>query len=98
MERQEYTVIDNKEEQQFEIHAEGKVARMIYYMEGAHIIFHHTYVPKELEGRGVGSALVRGAFNIARKKDRKVIVHCPFTLGFTAKHPEFKEQLAGSTG
>jgi predicted GNAT family acetyltransferase len=49
----------------------------------------HTEVPKALEGRGIGSALIRGVLDIARSEGLKVNPLCPFAKAYIEKHPEY---------
>jgi predicted GNAT family acetyltransferase len=55
---------------------------------------HHTEVPKELEGRGIGSALVRGLLEIARAQGLKVQAVCPFVKAYLDRHPEYADLLS----
>ena len=54
----------------------------------------HTEVPKELEGRGIGSALVRGLLEIARAQGLKVQAVCPFVKAYLDRHPEYADLLS----
>jgi predicted GNAT family acetyltransferase len=87
------TVIDNKAEAEFELTVSGKRAVAAYQMEGDTIVFTHTIVPKALEGRGVGSKLIRAALDSARDRGLKVIPQCPFVAAYIEKHPEYRELL-----
>ena len=51
----------------------------------------HTEVPKELEGRGIGSTLIRGVLDAARKEGLKVNPLCPFAKAYIGKHPEYAD-------
>jgi predicted GNAT family acetyltransferase len=51
----------------------------------------HTEVPKELEGRGIGSALIRGVLDTARREGLKVNPLCPFAKAYIDKHPEYAD-------
>ncbi len=51
----------------------------------------HTEVPTALNGRGIGSALVRGELDIARAQGLKVEARCPFVAAYIAKHPEYAD-------
>jgi uncharacterized protein len=53
------------------------------------ITFTHTEVPAELSGRGIGSALARGALHQVRAQGLKVVAQCPFI----GKHPEYGDLL-----
>ncbi len=87
------SVIDNKAEAEFELVVGGKRAVAAYQMEGDTIVFTHTIVPKALEGRGVGSKLIRAALDSARDRGLKVIPQCPFVAAFIEKHPEYRALL-----
>ena len=73
----------------FELDAGGHLAMAYYTLAPGVITFTHTEVPPALAGQGVGSKLVRGALEAARKRGLKVVATCPFIAGFIAKHAEF---------
>jgi hypothetical protein len=81
-------VRDNPQRSRFELDADGHVAFSNYRRDGNTITFMHTEVPKELEGHGIGSALVRGELEIARAQGLTVAATCPFVRAYIAKHPE----------
>jgi predicted GNAT family acetyltransferase len=81
-------VRNNQERSRFELDAEGHIAFSNYRRDGNTITFMHTEVPKELEGRGIGSALVRGALELARKQGLTIAASCPFVRAYIAKHPD----------
>ena len=86
-------VRDNTEHHRFELDADGHVAFSNYKRDGSTLTIMHTEVPKELNGRGVGSALARGLLDIARAQKLKVVPLCPFVAGYIAKHPEYVDLL-----
>lgn len=79
---------DNPEAMRFEVEVEGRLAFAEYRLPQGSILFSHTEVPPELEGRGIGSALVRFALGEARERGLKVIPVCPFFVAFLTRHPE----------
>jgi predicted GNAT family acetyltransferase len=81
-------VRDNPQLHRFELDADGHVAFSQYQRSGNMITFMHTEVPKALEGRGIGSALVRGALEIAKAQGLAITARCPFVAGYIKKHPE----------
>jgi uncharacterized protein len=87
------TVRDNVGLQRFELNVDGHTAVANYRLSPGVVTFTHTEVPSELSGRGVGSALVRGALEIVRQQGLKVVAKCPFVSAFIAKHPEFSDLL-----
>ena len=87
-------VRDNTERHRFEIEIEGEIAKAVYRLSPGIITFVHTEVPKALSGRGVGSALARGALEAARAMGLKVVALCPFIAAYIERHPEFQDLLA----
>ena len=57
------SVRDNTERHRFELEADGHVAFANYKRADGVLTMLHTEVPKELEGRGIGSALIRGVLD-----------------------------------
>ena len=85
------TVRDNVARHRFELDADGHVAFSNYKREGGTLTVLHTEVPAALNGRGIGSALVRGLLDIARAQGLTVKPLCPFVAGYIAKHPEYAD-------
>ena len=81
-------VRDNKALHRFELDADGHTAFSEYQRDGNSIEFRHTEVPKALEGRGIGSALVRGALALAKAEGLTIKARCPFVAAYIKKHPE----------
>lgn len=49
----------------------------------------HTIVPKEIEGRGIASALVKATYDYARSKGLKPLATCPYAAVWLQRHPEY---------
>jgi len=88
------TVRDNPALHRFELETEGHTAVAHYRLAPGVITFTHTEVEPALRGRGIGSALVRGALEAARDRGLKVAATCPFVSAYLGKHPEFADLLA----
>ena len=84
-------VRDNTERNRFELDADGHIAFSNYKRSDGLLTILHTEVPKELEGRGIGSALVRGLLEIARAQGLKVHAVCPFVKSYLDRHPEYSD-------
>lgn len=84
-------VIDNSAEGRFELHIDGHVAFAEYRLLASGILFPHTLVPEALEGRGIGSALVKYGLAYARENKLPVMPVCPFFAGYIQKHPEWHD-------
>ena len=90
-------VRENNSLHRFEMDVEGRVAFITYRRDAGVVSLDHTEVPPALSGRGAGSALVRGALELASARGYKVIPHCSFILSFMRRHPEFHELLADTS-
>ena len=77
----------------FELLMEGNMAVLDYRMDDSVIIFTHTGVPAELEGRGIGSQLVRAGLDFARVNMLRVVPACWFVAGYIERHPEYQDVL-----
>lgn len=87
-------VRDNADRHRFELDADGHIAFSNYKRADGVLTILHTEVPKALEGRGIGSALIRGVLDIARSQRLKVIAVCPFAKSYIERHPEYADLLA----
>lgn len=86
-------VHDNPAQHRFELVLDGVTAFAEYKREPGKITFTHTVVPYALGGRGVGSALARGALDHVRETGEKVIAQCPFIAGFIRKNKPYQDLL-----
>jgi len=86
-------VQNNTTKHRYELEVEGHIAASYYLMSDGVITFTHTEVPKELEGKGIGSRLVKGALDQVRANGLKVVPQCPFVKGYIGKHPEYADLL-----
>ena len=88
-------VRDNPQRHRFELaldgQADGPVAFSNYQRDGNVLTILHTEVPEALNGRGIGSALVRGELELARAQGLKVVPVCPFVKAWLGKHPEYRD-------
>jgi predicted GNAT family acetyltransferase len=74
---------------------DGAIAAAYYREEDGVLVLTHTEVPSEFGGRGIGSQLARGVFDILRATGRKAVLRCPFMGAWYAKHPEYADVVAG---
>jgi len=87
-------VRDNRARQRYELDVDGSVAFIDYHRGGGVVTMQHAEVPPALQGRGIGSRLVRGALDLVRAERESVIPRCPFVADFMHKHPEVQDLLA----
>jgi predicted GNAT family acetyltransferase len=96
----ELTVTDNRADGQFEARdADGAVLGFaVYVLDADAVVFTHTEVLEVAEGRGVGSALARGALDQVRASGRQVVPLCPFIRAYIARHPEYQDLVRPAPG
>jgi predicted GNAT family acetyltransferase len=83
-------VVHNEAHHRFEVAEGDLLAVAMYKREENKIIFTHTGVPDELEGKGVGSALAKTALNYARDNQLEVVPICPFMRAYIDRHEEYQ--------
>lgn len=88
------TVRDNHARHRYELDVGEGVAFINYRRSGRVVTMTHAQVPPELAGRGLGTALVRGALELVRAQDERVVARCPFVVAYVAKHHETQDLLA----
>ena len=87
-------VRDNPERNRFELDVEGQVAFANYSQDGGVLNIVHTEVPRELNGKGYGSDLVRGTLDLIRSRGQKMRPMCGFVRLFLREHPEYADLVA----
>ena len=91
--RPDWLVVDNPDRHRFEIDLGDAVAIAEYNLPAGMIMFTHTAVPPEHEGKGVGTALIRAGLRAARERGLKVIPICPFFAAYIQRHAEEQDLL-----
>ena len=84
-------VIHNPEEHRFELSIDGHLAVLDYILRGNTIIFIHTGVPPEIEGRNAGVELARTGLEYARENRLGVRSKCWFVSKYLKRHPEHQD-------
>ncbi|MHB8680973.1 MAG: GNAT family N-acetyltransferase [Acidimicrobiales bacterium] len=93
----EVAVSDAPAAKRYEARVEGRVAGFAEYrLSPGRIVFTHTEVDPDFEGRGVGGALVRGALDDVRSRGLAVVALCPFVKGWIDRHPDYGDLVAGA--
>lgn len=93
----EIEVRDNTDESRFEAALDGVPLGFAYYqLEPDRIVFTHTEVRPEAEGKGVASELVRWALDDVRGRSLKIVPRCPFVAAYLKRHPEYADLVASS--
>jgi len=91
-----YEVTHNAEAERYEITVNGERAGFTeaHPLDARTVLFPHTIIEPAFEGQGLASKLVAGAFDHIRAHGLRVVVTCPYILGWLPKHPEYHDILA----
>jgi uncharacterized protein len=86
-------ITNNKLKHRFETEVGSKTAFLNYIVNGKAITFTHTEVPASLNGRGIGTALVKAGLAYATEHDLRVVAQCPFVADFISAHSQYQSLL-----
>jgi len=79
----------------FAIQIDGDMAYQEYIQTKTDLVITHTEVPKQLEGKGLGSLLAKNALQYAEENGLKIMPLCPFMAAYMRKNYEtYKHLLA----
>lgn len=88
-------IIHNLATQRFEVTIDGHTGFLSYEVINDDTLdYNHTIVPKELGGRGLGTALVKHALDYARDNGKKVVPSCSFVASYINRRDEYQTLLA----
>jgi uncharacterized protein len=91
----ETVVADVPERSRYELRVHDRLIGVAAYRRGDdRILFTHTEVDDEFEGRGFGTQLVLQALDDVRRQGAKVVPLCPFVAFQIDAHPEYRDLLA----
>jgi uncharacterized protein len=91
-------VTDNEAASRFELTVDGVLAELRYRRNGQRLVLIHTGVPADLEGRGLGGALVRAAVERAERDGMTVVPLCPFARDWLERHPDVAAKVTVDGG
>ena len=85
----------NDEKKRFELSIDNHIAFIEFIINNEKIIFlTHTEVPQELEGKGVGSAIVAKTLNYCQENNYTVAPQCSFVAEYIKKNPQWHNIVA----
>ena len=88
-------VRDNPRELRYEAHVGDRLVGLIRYRkEPGIVVLVHSDIDLDREATGLGSELVRGALELIRAHDLRVVPHCPFVQEYLRDHPEESDLVA----
>jgi predicted GNAT family acetyltransferase len=85
------------ERRRYEMLVGDAVAFINYRREGNVVALTHAEVPAALNGRGIGSALVRGTLEQIKAAGEQVRPLCSFVAAYMDRHPEYEALRAPAT-
>jgi predicted GNAT family acetyltransferase len=84
------SVVDAPELGRFEVRVDGEPAGFTKYRDGGdNRAFPHTEVDERFQGRGLSSALIRGALDATRSSGKWVLPFCPAVRDFIARNADY---------
>lgn len=90
-------VSDNPNLERYEVRDDGMLAGFAQYRKSKQLIaFIHTEVDPAFEGKGIGTALIKGALDDARAKGLAALPFCPFVRGYVERHPAYLDLVPES--
>lgn len=81
----------NAAQTRYELDTEHGMAVAVYRQQGDALVFVHTEVPPEDEGKGIGAQVVRAALDDSLKRGFKIVPACSFVVAFMQRHPEYND-------
>jgi predicted GNAT family acetyltransferase len=85
----------NETGRRFELEVDGQIAIIETILNKDNIMFlTHTEVPPSLEGKGVGSRIVKKALEYIDEHGYTLAPLCPFVAKYLRIHPEWQRLLA----
>ncbi len=92
---EDLNVVHNEDKNRFEVQLGDRLAMVEYIPAKQNIVFTHTEVPPEFEGRGVGKKLAKYALDYAVEHGLKIQALCPFIAAYVKRHPEYQPHTWG---
>lgn len=65
-----------------------------YRLDGDVVVFPHTEIRPDKQGRGLGAVLVQGALDDVRSEGRHIVAYCWYVAEFVDRHPEYADLKA----
>lgn len=89
-------LVKNEALQRFELEVDGFTSLIEYKESGNQVVLIHTEVPVELEGKGVGTAIVEKTLEYIEQHKQTLVPLCPFVIAYLKRHPDWNRLLSDS--
>ncbi len=90
---EQYKITHHPDRNRFETEVDGFTGYVEYELDGDDLYLTHTVVDSPIEGRGVGSALVKNCFEYARQHQLNVVPVCAYSVVWVKRHPEYSSLI-----
>lgn len=85
----EYHITHLPRKNRFVTEVDGETGYVEYTIYEDYLNIAHTYVPREIGGRGVAAALVEATYTYALENNLKPQATCSYAVLWLRRHPEF---------
>ncbi|RYF76642.1 MAG: N-acetyltransferase [Cytophagaceae bacterium] len=91
----ESTITLNNARHSFELIIEGKLSKVDFFQPDEHTLaLTHTEVHPDLEGKGVGSNLLKQVLAYVEQHNQKIVPLCPFVSTYIKRHPDWQRVVS----
>ena len=91
----ETPIKDNAHKSRFELDYDNKLAVVNYQkIDDETLALTHTEVDPSLEGKGVGSHLVRQVLEYVDRNNLHLVPVCPFVAAYLRRHPDWNRLVS----
>jgi predicted GNAT family acetyltransferase len=98
MSSEDFAIRDNRDEGRYELFVGDELAGYAeYVLSPSTIVFTHTVVEEEWNGRGFGSRLARHVLDDARVRSLRVRPKCPFIRSYIEHHAAYADLVVPRT-
>lgn len=88
-----FAIQHDRSAHRFLTEVDGAQCVLDYSLASAVMTITHTGVPSAVGGRGIASALVQAAMEVARAEGWKVVPACSYAAMWMRRHPEYRDLL-----
>ncbi len=87
-------VVRNDDGHRYEAWLDGRVVAFVRFRaQPGTIVLIHTETEPAYGGRGIASALARGALEDIRARGERAVARCPFIAGYVQRNPDYADLL-----
>ena len=86
-------VVHNVAGNRFDLKLGAGIAVLEYRRTSDSMVFTHTGVPPEFEGRGYGGQLARAGLDYALEAGLKIVPQCSFIAEYIRRNPGYSESV-----